>query len=42
MTNLSTKTSNNDNERETAIYNKARTVITKVTKVTEEEVLLTI
>ena len=38
--NLSTKkNSNNKNEREIAIYNKARTVMTKIT---EEEVLLTI
>ena len=34
------KNSKNKNERESAIYNKARTVMTKITKMTEEEVLL--
>ena len=41
MTNLSTKSSNNNNERESAIYNNVRTVMTKITEITEEEVLFT-
>ena len=38
--NLSTKNSNKNNERENAIYNKARTAMIKVTKITEEVLLI--
>ena len=36
------RNSNKNNKRESVIYNKARTVMIKVTTITEEEVLLTI